>query len=665
MPNGDERLKVPPGVRAELLGKLDGLRDGTWTNGLAWVASWLLRTNPSSRYGEVRFGVFEKEAGPEIAHAIREGFSRVWRERPPEFKEDEPQTTHHITAAGLQGLHLELVEGKDLPQLTKDEVKRAIQYGAFEINGYPKWFWPLVAAHQAVAGQELAQMVKQANAGAVSLEHAQHVLTSLNDAPPAVQAKVAPLAWLFIVQRPSLSDHIVERLLNVATAVPGVTPRADFQAAALEKMQTAFQQGPLPTKDELAQAARAQRKQSVVWAASWLNAYPMAFCKAVAKWLKNSPVDARAFIFQLAAHLGTDHGASAMRLARTGNEGVTALATLYEWTLAAVRPEEDIERPPGEAYSPGERDHAERLRDALIPAIAAAQSQLAYEVLDKLRRASTGSREMYIRGVQFGMREAQFGRPPLPQLKYSEFEHSFTADVTDTTSFAMRVESDLLAVKYDIEQGEYSLRRFFTEVALKKRPLNSVEGDKEGLALEADFQSLLASELHHHSKGLYSVTVEPHTAESKRRDVLCSKGDMFVSIELKMSRRWTLDRYEEALEKQLVGQYMRHRKATTGFLVIVLQEEGRTWNDPNTGAKLDFKALVALLSEKALRLESKDRRRYLRVIGIDATKPANFRVVAKKPAQAARSPISTNISKTVASAKRAAVAKKAAQKRKD
>lgn len=646
-PNRNERLKVSPGVKKELLANLDGLRDGSWTNGLAWVASWLLQTNPSSRYGEVRFEVFEKEAGPEIAHAICEGFSRVWRERPPEFKEHEPQTTHHTTVGGLQGLHLELGDGKDLPQLTKVELKRAIEYAAFEINGYPKWFWPLVEAHQEVAGQVLAQMVKQASAGAVSLEHAQHVLTSLEDAPPAVQAKVAPLAWAFIVQRSSLSEYIVERLLTTATDVPGVTPRAEFEAVALEKLRTAFT-GPLPAGAEEVQAVRTKRKQSAVWAASWLTAYPAAFCNAVGKWLRQAPEEARTLIFQLAAHLGTDHGARAFRLARTGNEGVTALATLYEWTLATVRPEEDIERPSGEAYSPGERDQAEQLRDALIPAIAAAQTQLAYEVLDKLRLASNGPREIYLRSVQFGMREAQFARPPLAQVKYADFERNFTADVTDTTSFAMKVESDLFAVKYDVEQGEYSLRRFFTEVVLKKRPLNSAEGDKEGLALEADFQSLLASELHHHSKGLYSVTVEPHTAESKRRDVLCSEGDMFVSIELKMSRRWTLEKYEEALEKQLVGQYMRHRKATTGFLVIVLQEAGRTWIDPKTGKKLAFKALLALLREKALRLESKDPRRYLRVIGIDATKPENFRVVAKRPSKLVKASAATTPSKKIA-----------------
>ena len=135
---------------------------------------------------------------------------------------------------------------------------------------------------------------------------------------------------------------------------------------------------------------------------------------------------------------------------------------------------------------------------------------------------------------------------------------------------------------------------------------------------------------------------------------------MSASIELKMSMRWTLERYEEALEKQLVGQYMRHRKATTGFLIIVLQEEGRTWNDPKTGRKVDFKGLLATLSEKALRLESRNRRRYLRVIGIDATKPKNFRAAAKK--STAKSSTTKPSTTTAAPAKRGLAAKRTAAK---
>ena len=658
-PARDERLKISPGVKKELLGMMRELQDGTATNGLAWIAAWLLQTNPNSRYGEVNFEIFEREAGQKIAKAARVGFGKLWRNRAPAFIESEPRSTHHITAAGLQGLHLELGDGKNLPLLTKDEVKRAIQYAAFEINGYPKWFWPVVEAHQDVAGREMVQIVKQAKAGAVSLEHAQEVLTSLGSAPPAVQSKVAPLAWAFIIESSSLRDYVVEKLLTVATGIPGVTPRAEFESTALAKMQSAFS-GPLPVEDDKAQATRAQRIQSVIWAANWLGAYPTEFCKAVAKWRTKSPSNVSAFIFEFAAYLGRNRGGSLVRLGEAGNDGVSALALLYEWTMATVRPVEDAVHSDGETYFPNARDDAEQFRNALIPAIAAAKSQLAYEVLDNLRRSATGPREIYLRGVLFEMREAQFARPALAEQRYNDFERDFTADVTDTTSFAMRVHSDLLAVKYEIERGEYSLRRFFTEVALKKHPKNKDEAEKEGLALEADFQCLLASELHHHSKGRYSVTVEPHTAESKRRDVLCSKGDMFASIELKMSMRWTLDKYEEALEKQLVGQYMRHSKATTGFLVIVLQEEGRIWNDPTTRGKVDFKGLLAKLSEKALWLESRNRNLYLRVIGIDATKPENFRTAAKK--STATSGESALSSKSEALTERAIAAKRSVTK---
>lgn len=624
----EERLKVSAVVKKELLGMLDTLRDGSATHGLAWVAGWLMQTNPSSRYGDVKFEVFEREVGPKVAQAVREGLGKVWRTKAPRFNEDEPRTMYHITAAGLQGLYLDLGEDNNLPTLTQEEVRNALRYAVFEINGYPNWFWPLVEAHQQVAGRELAQMVKQANTGPVSLEHAEALLTSLGDAPHAIQSKLAPLAWTFIQDRPKLRDYEVEKLLTVATKVPGVVSQRQFENTAWAKMRSAFV-GPVPSDEEKAKEVQAERKQSVVWAASWLIGYPKTFRRVVDKWLKKDLADALAFIFELAAYLGMDRGGKLVRLAQDSDEGVAALGALYEWTLEAVRPEEDPDHTDGEIYRPDDRDHAGQLRDSLIPAIAAAKSQLAYEVLGRLRMAATESRAIYLRNVQFDMRETQYARTPLSQLNYNEFEHDFTADVTDTTSFAMTVHSDLLAVKYDVEQGDYSLRRFFTEVVLKRGKTKADE-EKQGLALEADFQRLLASELYHHSRGRYSVTVEPHTAEAKRRDVLCSKGDMFISIELKMSKHWPLVKYVEALEQQLVGQYMRHRKATTGFLVIVLQDKDRTWNDPTTGKKVDFNGLITILSEKALELEAKDRRRYLRVIGIDATEPENFRTAAKR-----------------------------------
>lgn len=667
----DDRHKVGAAAKKQLNAMLPQLTDGSATNGLAWVAEWLLHTNPSSRYGEVKFEVFEREAGPHIALAVLNGLKQVWRRRAPSFKESEPRTTFLITAAGLQGLHLELSHGDNLPLLTDDEIRSALRYAPFEINGYPRWFWPLVKAHEKIAGQELVQMVKQASVGAVSLEHAEELLTSMEDAPVAVQELLASLAWGFIKQRPNLRDYAVKNILTVATVVPGVVAQSDFEVVALAKMKGAFD-GPMPEGTEGSQAVQAAQGQSVIWAANWLTGYPKTFCKAVESWLKKAPSDARAFIFAFVAHLGMDNGARLVRIGQASDEGVPALASLYGWTMAAVKPEDDVEHPDGMVYTLGAREHAEQLRSALIPAIAAARSQRAYEVLDQLRLAASGRMATYLQNVQFEMSEAQLTRPTLSQQKYNEFERDFTQDVSNTTSFAMTVHSDLSSVKYDIENGDYSLRRFFSEVVLKRRK-DKAEEEKEGLALEADFQRLLASELHHYSKGRYSVTVEPHTAESKRRDVLCSKGDMFVSIELKMSMRWTIDKYIEALEKQLVGQYMRHRKATIGFLVIVLQEKNRFWKDPDTGGRVDFDGLLKILSKKALALEAKNRKLYLRVLGVDATAPENFRkagkalpkkaampAARKRPAAKRASALAGSAKKSVVPAKKARIPKKRA-----
>ncbi|MEB0078283.1 hypothetical protein QN386_10440 [Pseudomonas sp. CCI3.2] len=186
----------------------------------------------------------------------------------------------------------------------------------------------------------------------------------------------------------------------------------------------------------------------------------------------------------------------------------------------------------------------------------------------------------------FDMQEARFTRPPLAQRDFDQFDRDFKPVVNGTLSLALAVEEDLLVVKYNIEKGEFSLRRFFS--ALK---FSRIDSDKEGLALEADFQALLGNEMNHLAGTRYSVTRESETAEATRRDLLCRKGTDYASIELKMSMRWTVPQYLEALEDQLVGQYMRNHNSTTGFLVIVLQED-RKWQHPTTRKRLNFEALI-------------------------------------------------------------------------
>lgn len=616
-------------AKRQLNARLTALASGSDTLALEWIAGWLLHWNHTSRYGEIDFEAFERAAGAKIAAATRQGLSQLWRNKAPQFKETEPNSTFHISAAGLQGLHLEFEKGEALPTLTSAEVRRALRYALLEINGYPQWFWPLVEANPSVAVPELVLIASEAANGAASKEHAEELLTSLPDAPAVVQEALAGIAWSFLVKSSPSRDYVVNRLLRASHVVPGNVREKDFERLALQKMKAAYY---TPLTASVEPLLRAQREQALTWATHWLISSPLRWRNAVNAWGPKDPLAVKTFIFDLAAALGHDREGIAAQIAKESDHGILALEDLFLWTRWAVDPKDDKERPVGVTYSPGARDHAERFRSAIIGGIASATSQTAYSALSRIRESlpSGDFAVDYIKRTQFELRERQFTREPLPQLKYGKFEEDFRGDVTGATSFAMAVHADLRAVQYDLERGEHSLRSFFNQVDFKRINQKGKEGAKAGLALEVHFQRLLASELSHHARTRYSVTMESETAEAKRRDVLCSKGDWRASVELKMSERWNLDDYLVALEKQLVGQYMRHNKATAGFLVLVLQTKGRQWNDLTAKSKLNFQQVLAILSAKAQELEAKDRTRYLRVIGIDATTPEDFRAAAKK-----------------------------------
>lgn len=637
-----EALTVSAKVKRQLTARLGALKDGTDTLALEWIASWLLQTDRNSRYGEVDFEAFEKAAGTKIAAATRQGMSRLWRAKAPTFKESEPNTTFHISAAGLQGLNLELTDGTVLPVLTDSEVRQALRYALLEINGYPKWFWPLVEAYPAVSVSELVSIVGEAANGAASKEHAEDLLASIPNAPVPVREVLSGHSWTYLVSMNPSRVYVVDRLLKAALSVPGKIPQRDFERLALQKMKTAYRS---PLADPVDEILLSQREHALTWATRWFIQHPLRWRNAVATWGPLDPLAVKEFIFDLAAALGRDHEGIAGQIAIENDHGILALEDLYLWTRWAVNPKGDLKRPDGVPYSPGSQDNAQRFRDSIISGIAAATSQAAFSALERIRKTMPNGdlTVEYIKKIQFELRERQFTLKPLPQVKYTKFEEDFRGNITGTTSFAMAVHADLRAVQYDIEFGEHSLRSFFSEVDFKRVNKKGAEGEKAGLALEAHFQRLLASELNHHAHARYSVTVESQTAEAKRRDILCSKDDWRASIELKMSARWNLEDYLVALEDQLVGQYMRHNKATTGFLVVVLQTKGRQWTDTKTRKKLNFQQVLAILKTKAQELEEKDRTRYLRVIGIDATTPHDFRAAIKK--SRGKKTITTNTAK--------------------
>lgn len=643
-----DRLELDEPSKQTLLAHIQSVRDGSNINALAWIAGWLIRTNQNSRYGECDFSVFEQAAGQPLATAARAGLSAIWRRRAPEFKESETNSTYYSTVAGLQGLHLDLGDGSVLPTLSDSEVRQALSYARFEINGYPKWFWSVVRAYQAVALEEFRQVLEAASAGAVSADKADTLIRHLSDAPPTVQLGLSATAWSYATGSARVDSYALESALGCAVGNVGSIDQGALETEAWSRMLAAFRDElsamdtlpPPQTPEE--QAARTElesrnremtslRSNGVVWGLFWLLHYPASFG---AKWESWRATDQRAadeFMFGLAAYMGQDRQARLREVVKRGVDGLKTLATLYEWVKTVVQEKDDRTHEDGRVYDVSARDNAQRLRDWLLPAISSAKSQAAYEVLTELRMKATGTRAKYIRSLQFKMREEEASVPTLTQQNYPRFERDFAPPVTSFVAFAQTVHNDVLSVKRDIEQGEFSLRRFFNLVVMKH-----IKTDSDGLALEEDFQALLGNELNHASNGRYSVSLEPILPAATRRDVLCQLGEVRATIELKMSERWTVEDYLVALDDQLRGQYMQAANSKIGFFVVVLQRK-RQWNAP-TGGRLDFAGLVALLQKRALELQAADPALFLRVVGIDATPQVDFRAARAAAKAASKGP---------------------------
>lgn len=609
-------IKMSDEAQSQIRTRRKSLRSGKNSHTLIWISRWMMKGASLQKYGDVDFTNLENAVGISVAADVLEGMGRVWRERDTRFDSDNPNTTYYITIVGLQGLCIEISRGMELEKLPPSEVVQALRYAKFEMNNYPKWFWLLVEAHPKIATEELKSVAEGHAAGASEKAHAERLFSKLADAPAFIQDALFPEVWAYI--KNDSGHFIAERVLPLLTNVSHRPAPAEYEKIVWEKLKNVS----LP--ENLADGLNGVQEDAITWASQWLMLFPKEFHAAMMKLGKRDANLAMKLLGRVTAYFGHNFGASLSKVAAEGVEGIRALEfmrTVAKWAVPAA---DDVVRVSGRVYSPGPRDHAERARDKILDVLASRNTQAAYSALDNLSKKAEGAELRYIRKLMFEMREREHYRDPVSQSAYANFELTLKPTITASVAFSMAVHADLEAVKYDIEKGEHSLRCFFSEVDFARISKDDEEGTKAALALEEHFQILLASEMRHQARGRYTVGLEVQTAEKKRRDIECSVEEWRASIEIKMSERWTLQDYVVALEDQLVKQYMRNRNANTGFLVIVLQKN-RRWNALKGKGKLDFDGVIKFLQQRALEIFELNPQYYLRVIGIDAVAPADFR----------------------------------------
>ena len=582
-------------AKEELLKRIDGIRNGTDLNSLLWIAQDLSRSVSISRYGDVSLTEFSKTFGSDLGAAAQEGLSILWRTRVPLGNDANPSQKYWSTLAGLQGITLELSAHPDSVQvLGPAEVERALDYGLYEINGMPKWYWAVVRSDMTTAVTFLSAVLAGFAKSPLAKERATSLLTSLAQAPDEVRLALAPHAWTVAKESVGLTPYELSAALRLASSFK-VASEEDFGSIAQARL------------------AAATDETAPIWAVHWLSIAPSKFVAALDSIAATSPERARELVCGLTEQIAD--GLVGFPPPDTA-ETISALTQLFRRISAEFRREDDVTHPDGVVYSVDARDKAQQVRDSLPSIIASANNAASYTALHELSKSASHLRERErLRAMAVGVAEAMRRRPPMSERAYLQFERDLQPVATTQEAFAQEIANDILEIKENIEKGEFSPRRFLSTW------FQDLSAD-EIRAREDDFQLFLAGQLERLGHRRYSVSREPQLAEATRRDILISHSPegWNATLELKVSLgNWRLTDYRRALEYQLVGQYMRARNAKIGFLVLLLQKD-RRWKGPE-GKYLTFPELLELLQSDAQVLQAADPSLRLQVIGIDAREP--------------------------------------------
>jgi hypothetical protein len=586
--------------RKQLEKRIEAIRAGTDIAALSWVAQVLSNAGSLSRYGDVSISGFRLAYGDEIADATLEGLSNLWRREPPKRDETQPRSIYMSTVAGLQGLGLEMQGPSEMTQLTSAEVVRALDYGLYELNGLPKWYWSVALCDVEAAQRYLAAAISDAGAGPVARERAAKILTSLADAPDDFRKSLAPLAWSAAKESKTLDDYQLKTVLSLVTTQGLVSPEEFSRAAAAHAL------------DE------EESGSGPAWAAAWLLYAPEAFMMHLLHLRALQPADVDKQVLDLATYLDDNHELSIQELSKKSPATIVALRDLYCLLCEVLPREGDTPRPSGKAYALEARDRAQRLRDRLPPLIASASNAASHAALVALAaRTSSTDEARYLLFLARRNAEAMLRVPPMSAAGYLDFERTLERVHISQESFAQTVESAILDIKEIVEKGDFSPRRFLS--TFFSGASSSVMRSRED-----DFQLFLANELALIGARRFSVTREGQLAEDTRRDISIhhSGGGWQATLELKVSMGdWTLQEYRDSLKNQLVGLYMKELDSKAGFFVVLLQKN-RQWDGPN--GRLGFNELLGILREDALQLQAENPTLRLRVIGIDATEPVTL-----------------------------------------
>ena len=490
------------------------------------------------------------EFGRDVAVAYRDAAMAHWRRHTPGLRSEgaEPSSIPYSLVFGMAGLQIEADEVDGFPaHLSDSEVRLALKYFIYELNGFPVWLEAVHRAHPRPVMEAVQTELFWELSNTRPDQPMHYVLHDLAIyAPWLHRALVEPLLqWIRTNKLPS--DDALRHSLRILSG-GGIEPEGMAMLA----------------KNKVANEPSGEHRP--YWHAMWVDADADTGVGAVIDWLDTLGREAGSHAAQLfiTALMGSRYHEGvgpSMWTFRTAKH----LKTLYALMHKHIRADEDIERAGGGVYTPGLRDDAQGAREALLARLAEIPGKATYVALTDLiedhpdpRRRPWMAKHAYKRAEEDGDLE------PWGAGQVSEFGAGLTR--TPTTQRQL----------FDLTVGRVSDLRDWLE-----RGNNSPSGTWQRADGETEMRNLVSGWLNQNWPNPYTMAQEPELANSQRVDIWLQSASVAspVPVELKLlNKGWTGPKLCERLRNQLVGDYLRESGEGYGLMLLV-------WQGPSKAAR--------------------------------------------------------------------------------
>ena len=467
------------------------------------------------------------EFGNDVARAYREGAMAHWRHFKPELRSEGADTSSFSPSLifAIAGLEIEAREVDEFPaHLGECEMRHALRYITWELNGFPSWLEAMHRAHPHAVMEAIQTELSWELANTEPDQPMHYVLHDLTYYSPWLHgALVEPLlTW---VRENDLPSHDTLRYCLHILKNGGVDP-AELGTVAQTKV-----------------AAERSSEHLPYWYAIWVDAEPDTGIVAVASWLAGLVPDERSHAAQLFITALMGHGGGSGP--NIGNfRTARHLKSLY------VLMHDDAQDARGRLFT-------------LLSEIPGKETYVALTALIKEHPAPDRRPWMAKRAHKRAEQDGDL--EPWTAGQVSEFGSKLTrTPSTHRQLFDLTVDR-LTDLKDWLERGNDSPYRTWGKAQS-----------------EPEMRNLVAGWLNQKWGNPYTTAQESELANSQRVDIWLQNQNVGspVPIELKLlDKRWSGPKLCERLLNQLAGDYLRAGTARYGLMLLVWQGSklGRQW----------------------------------------------------------------------------------------